>query len=69
MKKQTKTVYEKLTEFFIGAVLVLVALAVSSGMIQKILTIPGIPTILTQIAGWFVVLGVVLSLIGKMFSN
>lgn len=68
-KQKESTKMDKITNFFVGLVLTLVALAVGSGMIQNVLTIPGIPFIITQIAGWFVILGVVLSVIGKMFSN
>lgn len=41
----------------------LVALAVSFGMISLTLTIPFIPNILTQIAGWIVVIGTIISII------
>ena len=48
---------------------VIVALAVGSGMIDKTLTIPGIPTIVTIVAGWTVVVGAILSLILVIFSK
>ena len=48
---------------------VLVALAVGSGMINKILTISGIPTIITIVAGWVVVVGAILSVILAIFSK
>ena len=66
---KVKTVRKKLANFFIGLVSVLVSMAVGSGMIQKVLTIPGIPVIITQVAGWIVVVGAVLSVISLMFSN
>ncbi len=48
---------------------VLVALAVGSGMINKVLTIPGIPTIVTVVAGWVVVVGAILSVILAIFNK
>jgi hypothetical protein len=48
---------------------VLVALAVGSGMIDKTLTIPKIPTIITIVAGWVVVVGAILSVILAIFSK
>ena len=48
---------------------VLVALAVGSGMINKVLTIPGIPTVITIIAGWVVVVGAILSVILAIFNK
>ena len=41
----------------------LVALAVAFGMISLRLTIPFIPEIVTQIAGWIVVIGTIISVI------
>ena len=66
-KKEKRT--RKLANFFIGLVSILVSMAVGSGMIQKVLKIPGIPTIITVVAGWVVVVGAVLSVISLMFSN
>ena len=48
---------------------VLVALAVGSGMINKVLTIPGIPTIVTVVTGWVVVVGAILSVILAIFNK
>ena len=49
---------------------ILVSLAVGSGMIGSVLTIPYIPDIVTVTAGWIViiltVLGVLLALMDKM---
>lgn len=49
---------------------VLVSLAVGFGMINKVLTINWIPEIITQIAGWIVVImaivGVILAIIDRM---
>lgn len=36
---------------------VIVALAVGSGMINNILSVPGIPAVITIVAGWIVVVG------------
>jgi hypothetical protein len=66
-KKQKRT--KQIANFFIGLVSVLVSMAVGSGMIQKVLIIPGIPAIITQVAGWIVVVGAILSVISLMFSN
>jgi hypothetical protein len=48
---------------------VLVALAVGSGMIDKTLAVPGIPTIITVIAGWIVVVGAIVSVILAIFGK
>jgi hypothetical protein len=48
---------------------VLVALAVGSGMINQILTIPFIPNIITIIAGWIVSIGAIVSVILAIFNR
>jgi len=48
---------------------VLVALAVGSGMINKTLSVPGIPAIITVVAGWVVVVGAILSVILAVFAR
>ena len=48
---------------------ILVSLAVGSGMIDGTLSIPMIPSIITAIAGWVVVVGAVISVILAIFSN
>jgi len=48
---------------------ILVSLAVGSGMINQVLTIPGIPTIITVIAGWIVVIGAIISLIMAILNR
>jgi purine-cytosine permease-like protein len=48
---------------------ILVSLAVGSGMIDEVLTIPGIPAIITVIAGWVVVVGAIISVILAIFSK
>ena len=48
---------------------VIVALAVGSGMINSTLSIPGIPTIITIIAGWVVVIGAIISIILAIFNK
>ena len=48
---------------------VLISLAVGSGMIQQVLVIPGIPAIITVIAGWIVVIGAIVSVIMAIFSK
>lgn len=48
---------------------ILVSLAVGSGMINGTLPIPGIPGIITVVAGWVVVVGAILSLILAIFNK
>lgn len=48
---------------------ILVALAVGSGMINKVLTVPGIPAIVTIVAGWVVVVGAIISIILAVFNK
>lgn len=48
---------------------VLVSLAVGSGMINSTLTIPGIPGIITVIAGWIVVVGAIISVIMAILNR
>ena len=48
---------------------VLVSLSVGSGMIQEVLFIPGIPSIITVVAGWIVVVGAIVSVILAIFSK
>ena len=54
---------------FAWVVGVIVALAVGSGMIDSILTIPGIPEIITVVAGWVVVVGSIISVILAIFKK
>ncbi|MBU2576928.1 MAG: hypothetical protein KKF50_04365 [Nanoarchaeota archaeon] len=58
---------------FAWVVGVIVALAVGSGMINKVLTIPGISDIasgiIVQIAGWVVVVGAIISVILAVFKK
>jgi len=58
---------------FIGIIMwivgILVALAVGSGMIDETLTVPAIPTIITVVAGWTVVIGAILSVILTIFHK
>lgn len=48
---------------------ILVSLAVGSGMIQKVLTIPYIPQLITQVTGWIVVVGAIISVIAAIFDK
>lgn len=48
---------------------VLVSLAVGSGMIKETLLVPGIPAIITIIAGWVVVIGAIVSVILSIFNK
>ena len=58
-----------LAEISMWVVGILVSLAVGSGMIKETLTVPGIPTKITIIAGWVVVIGAVLSVILTVFNK
>ena len=51
----------------ISVVGVIVALVVGSGMIEKTLTVPGIPEIFTMAAGWVVVIGAIIGVILEVF--
>jgi len=48
---------------------IFVSLAVGSGMIDGTLGIPGIPEVLTVIAGWIVVVGAIVSVILAIFNK
>jgi len=48
---------------------IIVSLAVGSGMINKVLSIPTIPSIITIIAGWIVVIGAIVSVILAVFNK
>ena len=60
---------KSLVGIFTWIVGVVVALAVGSGMIDKTLTVPGIPEIVTIVAGWVVIVGAILSLILAIFDK
>ena len=47
---------------------VMVSLAVGSGMINGVLSIPMIPSIVTIVAGWIVVIGAIISVILTIFN-
>ena len=48
---------------------VIVSLAVGSGMINGTLTVPGIPDIITVVAGWVVVVGAVVGVVLAIFNK
>lgn len=58
-----------LTSLVSWTVGILVSLAVGSGMIQKVLTIPYIPQLITQLTGWIVVVGAIVSVIAAIFDK
>lgn len=68
--KEASTGLRMLINLVVWIAGVLVSLAVGFGMINGVLPIPGIPDILTEIAGWIVViltlLGVVLAIIERL---
>ncbi len=52
--------------WIVGAI---VALVVGSGMIEKTLTVPGIPEIITFIAGWAVISATIIGTILAVFTK
>jgi hypothetical protein len=58
-----------LISIFAWVVGILVSLAVGAGMIQNILTVPGIPNLIIQIAGWVVVVGAIISVVLAVFKR
>ena len=52
-----------------GVVWTLVSLVVGAGMAQKDLTITGIPSTITVIAGWLVILGVIAGIVLTVFKR
>ncbi|MCR4285170.1 MAG: hypothetical protein NUV97_03960 [archaeon] len=60
---------DNLISLFTWIVGIIVSLAVGSGMIQGVLEIPGIPSVITIIAGWVVVIGAILSLVLAIFNK
>lgn len=48
---------------------IIVSLAVGSGMIDGTLSIPMIPSVITIISGWIVVVGAVISVVLSIFNN
>ncbi len=65
-KKTNRVTFVNVLIWFVGLI---VALAVGSGMIDETLTIPIIPSIITVITGWVVVIGAILSLILSVFDR
>ncbi|MCR4323826.1 MAG: hypothetical protein NUV37_02570 [Nanoarchaeota archaeon] len=60
---------DNLISLFTWIVGIIVSLAVGSGMIQGVLEIPEIPSVITIIAGWVVVIGAILSLVLAIFNK
>ncbi len=48
---------------------VIASLAVGSGMIDGTLAVPGIPEVITIIAGWIVVIGAIIGVILAIFGK
>ena len=69
MTKQQASKKFCLSAFIAWIVGLLVSLSVGSGMVQKILTIPYIPAIVTQVAGWAVVIGALVSIVAAIFDR
>lgn len=66
MAKQTESGIMGIIIWLVG---ILVSLAVGSGMIDKTLTIPGIPEIITIVAGWIVVVGAIIGALVAIFNK
>ena len=47
----------------------IIALTVGSGMVDKTLTVSGIPEVITLIAGWVVVVGAIICVILAVFTK
>lgn len=58
-----------LVGILIWVVGIIVSLAVGSGMIDETLIIPMIPSIITIISGWVVVVGAIISVILAVFNK
>ncbi len=58
----------KLVNTLMWVVGLLVTLAVGSGMISKVLSIPFIPSVLTVVAGWIIVIGAILGALMSIFK-
>jgi hypothetical protein len=48
---------------------IMVSLAVGSGMIDGTLSIPMIPSIITEISGWIVAVGAIISVVLAIFNK
>lgn len=59
----------KLVNTLMWVVGLLVTLAVGSGMISKVLSIPFIPSVLTVVAGWIIVIGAILGALMSIFKQ
>jgi len=60
------------SSFLAWIVGILVSLAVGSGMIQRVLIVPGLTfanSIVTVVAGWIVVIGALISIISTVFGK
>ena len=55
--------------FIAWVVGIIVSLAVGSGMITKVLYIPGIHSLVTVVTGWIVVIGAIISIIAAIFDR
>lgn len=65
---EEKTIKEHIVlGVLIWVVGIMVALVVGSGMIEKTLTVPGIPEIFTLVSGWIVVVGAISAAIITVF--
>jgi purine-cytosine permease-like protein len=58
-----------LVGILIWVVGIIVSLAVGSGMIDETLMVPMIPSIITIISGWVVVVGAIISVILAVFNK
>lgn len=70
MKKQKKLKkpVKKFTNFVLWLVGILVALAVGFGLTSKVLVIPWIPSIVTVVAGWIVIVTTIIAVFSAIIS-
>jgi len=57
-----------LANAIVGFVGIIVALAIAFGLTSKVLVIPFIPEIITVIAGWIIIVGVILAVLAKLIA-
>lgn len=69
VKEKNKSAFKEVVSISLWFIGVIVALSVASGLIQNVLTFPGIPQIITELTGWVIVVISLLSLILAVFSR
>ncbi len=64
-----KLAFKKLLNFFAWLTGVLVSLTVGFAMIDKVLTVGWMPLIVTQVAGWIIVISTLLGVLMAIFNK